>query len=253
MHRITLRGLKELDFRRQEAYNTLRSNLEFCGKKNKVIEITSCAPDEGKSTVAVYLAKSIADNGKKVMLLDADLRKSALVEKYQGGGGKSGLSNFLSGQMPFEDIYFETDIPNLYITFAGPIPPNPSELLGSPYFQGAVDTLRRTFDYVIIDTPPLENVIDAAVIASCCDGYILVVEDNRISYRFAQQVKEQLDRTGCRNLGCVLNKVNMSGKGYNGRFYRKYGKYSYDGGYYGRTRGKAYPDNAMDRKADEPG
>ena len=126
----------------------------------------------------------------------------------------------------------KTNVSNLYVTFSGPVPPNPSELLGGERFLAILTALRSSFDYVIIDTPPLGSVIDAAVAAKSCDGTVLVVENNAVSYRFVQSVKEQLDKAGSRILGVVLNKVDMDGRGYYGHYGRYYGKYY--GKYYGR-------------------
>ena len=155
----------EMDFRTKEAYKTLRANLGFSGEDVKVIAVTSCTPNEGKTSISMNLAKAVAESGKRVILIDADLRKSVLVGRYKTGVVKYGLSHFLSGQKNFEGVYCKTNIPNLYIAFSGPVPPNPTELLGGKYFTAMVKSLRSIFDYVIIDTPPLGSVIDSAVIA----------------------------------------------------------------------------------------
>ena len=176
----------EMDFRTAEAYKTLRANLEFSGEDVKVIAVTSCTPNEGKSSVSMNLAKAIAESGKRVILIDADLRKSVLVGRYKTGAVKYGLSHFLSGQKNFQDVYCTTNIKNLYVAFSGPVPPNPSELLGGKYFTAMVKSLRSIFDYVIIDTPPLGSVIDSAVISKQCDGSVIVIASNEISYKFAQ-------------------------------------------------------------------
>ena len=104
----------EMDFRTKEAYKTLRANLEFSGEDVKVIAVTSCTPNEGKSSISMNLAKAVAESGKRVILIDADLRKSVLVGRYKTGVVKYGLSHFLSGQKNFEDVYCKTNIPNLY-------------------------------------------------------------------------------------------------------------------------------------------
>ncbi len=123
-----------------------------------------------------------------------------------------------------------TDIQNLYIVYSGPFPPNPAELLGGKQFKGMLQALRKVYDYVIIDTPPLGSVIDGAIVAGSCDGPILVIESGVISYRFAQNVKDQLERSNCPVLGAVLNKVDMQKSGY-GKYYGKYyGNYGETGG-----------------------
>ena len=157
---VVLKDETEMDFRTKEAYKTLRANLEFAGDDVKVIAVTSCTPNEGKSSTSMNLAKAIAESGKKVILIDADLRKSVLVGRYKTGAVKYGLTHYLSGQKTFNEVYCNTNIKNLYIAFSGPVPPNPSELLGGKYFGSMVKSLRSVFDYVIIDTPPLGSVIE---------------------------------------------------------------------------------------------
>lgn len=223
---VVLKEDHEMDFRTREAYKTLRANLEFAGDDIKVIAVTSCTPNEGKSSISMNLAKAIAESGKKVILIDADLRKSVLVGRYKTGAVKYGLTHYLSGQKTFNEVYCNTNIKNLYVAFSGPVPPNPSELLGGKYFASMVKSLRSIFDYVIIDTPPLGSVIDSAIVAKQCDGSVIVIASNEISYKFAQKVKEQLEVAECRILGCVLNKVNLTRKGYYGKYYgRYYGRY----------------------------
>lgn len=227
---------EEMDFRSREAFKTLRTNIEFSGASVKVICLTSCTPNEGKSSVSFELAKSFAVNGKKVLLIDADLRKSVMRKRHKRGKVRQGLSNYLVGKATLEDSLCETDVKNFYMIFSGPIPPNPSELLGNSRFAELVERAREEYDIVVIDTPPLGSVIDTAVVSKVCDGVAFVIESGAISYHFARKVKEQLEVTGCRILGCILNKVNMTGKGYYGKYYGKYyGRYY--GKYYGRYYG----------------
>lgn len=223
MQNVTLKFERDGDYRMNEAFKTLRTNIKFCGNDIKVIAITSCIPNEGKTSIAMEMARSFAEEGIKTMLIDADMRKSVLVGRYKTGAVKMGLTHSLIGQENFLDVICRSNIPNLYITFAGPVPPNPSELLGSEKFSAILKALKATFDYVIVDTPPLGSVIDAAVVAGKCDGTVLVVESNTVSYRFARSVKKQLDKAGSKILGVVLNKVDMNSKGYYGQKY--YGKY----------------------------
>lgn len=217
--------LKEsnLDFRSKEAFKIFRTNVEFSGNDIKVIGITSCTPGEGKSSCSFELAKSYAENGQKVLLVDADLRKSVMRQRHKKGCVRTGLSNYLVGKEILEESICDTDIKNLFLVFAGPIPPNPSELLGSEQFEKMIKISRREFDVIIIDTPPLGSVIDTAVISKVCDGMVIVIESGMISYRFVKKVKEQLSVTGCRILGCVLNKVDFNEKSYYGKYYGKYG------------------------------
>lgn len=227
MQQIELKK-EELGYQSQEAYKTLRSNIEFSGSDIKVFAVTSCAPNEGKSSIAYELACSFAESGKAVLLIDADLRKSVMGRRHQKGKVRLGLVHYLAGKCTLEETYCETDIENLFMIFAGPVPPNPSELLGSANFDHMLSEVREQFDMVIIDTPPLGSVIDGAIAAKNCDGVVLVIAKGETSYRFALKVKEQLQRAGCHILGCVLNKVDMS----------KSAKYSYYGKYYGKYYGE---------------
>lgn len=225
MQNVKLQFNVNSDYRMKEAFKTLRSNIEFCGEEVKVIAVTSCTPNEGKSSVAMEMARAFAEAGNKTMLIDADMRKSVLVGRYKTGNVKMGLTHCLIGKVNYPDVMCQTNIPNLYVTFSGPVPPNPSELLGGERFASVIRMLKGSFDYVIVDTPPLGSVIDAAIVARNCDGTVMVIESNAISYKFAQKVKEQLGKTGNRILGVVLNKVDMDRKGYYGHYGKYYGKY----------------------------
>lgn len=209
-----------------EAYKSLRTNVQFCGEDKKVIVLTSCTPDEGKSTVSLHLAESLAEAGKRTLLVDADLRKSVMLGSFEVEGEVKGLAHCLSGQSSLAEVIQQTDKENLEVIFAGTVPPNPAELLGDKTFQRMIEECRLDYDYVIIDSSPLGAVIDSAVIARECDGAIIVIESEAISYRFVQEVKEQLEKSGCPILGAVLNKVDMHRQGYYGKHYGKYyGKY----------------------------
>ncbi len=231
MQRVNLTFSFEDDYRVSEAFKSLRSNIEFCGSDIKTVAVTSCTPNEGKSSCAMEMAKAFAKAGNKTLLLDCDLRKSVLVGRYKTGGVRKGLTHALIGKAPMAEVVYSTNVSNLFLIFSGPVPPNPSELLGGEEFSALLQKLRGVFDYIILDAPPLGSVIDAAVVGTKCDGTVLVIESNAISYRFAQTVKDQLDKAGCRILGVVLNKVDMSGKGTYGGYGRYYGKYY--GKYYG--------------------
>lgn len=249
----------------EEAYKSLRTNLMFCGKEKKVIDITSCMEDEGKSTVAHLLAISLAQSGKRVILVDADMRKSVLTGSVhvQGRHKLGGLSLYLSGQAYVNDIICETNIPGFYMIFTGPFPPNPAELLLSERFDLMIAALKKNFDYVILDTPPLGIVTDSAIVADKCDGSILVIEAGAIGYQFAQDVVAQLEKADCPILGTVLNKVDPrhNGSYYGGKYYRKYygkyyGKYGKYGGYgygqygYGASNTKKAREAERERKAE---
>lgn len=207
------------DFRTNEAYKTLRTNLVFCGDDIKVIAVTSCMPNDGKSTISRNTAVTLAEAGKRVLFIDADLRKSILTGKIIVDGELVGLSHLLSGQAGLGEVIYQSERKNLNAIFAGSYSPNPAELLGNRRFKQLIAKMRESFDYIIIDTPPLGSVIDAAIIATVCDGMVMVVRAGKISYKFARNVKAQLEKTGCRIMGVVLNGVNEkeSGGDYNSR------------------------------------
>ena len=177
-----------LDYSANESYKSLRTNLLFCGEEKKVIAITSCTPNEGKSTVSLNLGRTEVDQEIK------------------------GLSHLLSHQETIENVIYATNIPRFNIIYAGTVPPNPAELLGAEYFKRVLAAVKKVYDYIIIDTPPLGSVIDSAVIADECDGSIIVMESGAISYRFAQEVKEQLEKCDCPILGVIK---------YYGKYYGK--------------------------------
>lgn len=218
--KVIMTDVRKKDYFYEEAIKTLRTNIQFTGKNIKTIMFTSCLPNEGKSDVAFQLAQEIGNMGKKVLLIDADIRRSVYVNRYKVKEKVKGLSQYLSGQLAKEFLIYQTNFLNVDIIFSGPIAPNPSELLEEASFSDLLKELRNVYDYIILDTPPLGSVTDAAIVAKECDGAILVIESERVSYKLAQKVQEQLEKTGCKILGAVLNKVNIEKDKY-------YGKYSY--------------------------
>lgn len=223
MQEVVLKNIYK-DYRSSEAYKTLRTNIEFSGAENRAIVLTSSTPDEGKSTVSLGLAMALCESGKKVLFIDADLRKSVLVGRHRVTEELKGLSHYLSGQAEMTEIVCKTQEPNLFVVFAGVVPPNPSELLGQERFETLLKRSKDAYDYIIIDAPPLGSVIDAAVIARVCDASVLVVAANTVSYKFVRTVKDQLEKTGCPILGVVLNKVDMKKNKYYGKYYGNYGE-----------------------------
>ena len=232
MNRILLIEFEDLKYGRREAINSLKTNVKFAGNDIKVVTFTSCNPNEGKSTTCFDLAKAFADAGTKTLLIDADMRKTVMLQRYriENQGEKiGGLTHYLSGQADIEHIVNSTNVPNLYMTLAGPMSPNPAELLSGNRMGEFIKACRNIFEMVIIDTPPLGAVIDAAIIAPKCDGVVLVTEANETSAKMAIGVKKQLEMADCKILGCVLNKVPSSGNSYRYK-YRYYGEYKADDG-----------------------
>ena len=238
---------KNLNYSVREAFKTLKTNFLFCGPEYKTVLITSCVKNEGKSTISIELSKSLALSDKKVLLIDADLRKSVFPTKYTTNSGEIvGLSEYLSGQANYERILYATQNKNLDIIFAGAVPPNPVELLGSSLFEELIKKSREEYDYVIVDAAPWGAVIDASVISKFCDGAILVITANYIAQRFAKDVKEQIEKSGCKVLGAVLNRIPLKNGSYYSRYYKRYyGRYKKYGkndnyGYYGKYGNTGY-------------
>lgn len=235
MNKLYLTEQEDLTNQEKEVYRTLRTNIEFTGVENQVIAVTSCMPDDGKTMVSFQIATAFAEEGKKTLYMDADLRKSVFMKRYNIGGNPKGLSHYLSGQIALDEIIYETNKENLYAVPVGRFPSNPTELFSKERFPYMLDQLKKKFDYVIIDTPPLGSVIDAAVIAKKCDASMLVVASDRTSRTFVRNVIQQLKAANSNFLGVVLNKVDVKRSSYYGRRYGGYygGKYRSYGSYYG--------------------
>lgn len=215
------------DFLMLEGIKTLRSNLMFSGVDKRLIGITSSNAGEGKSTVSFQLAASFAQLNKRVLLLDVDLRKSAAAHRYGFHKTDMGVSHYLSGMAPLEEICYETNIPGLFLAPAGKLVPNALELLASQRFRDLLPVLRKNFDYVIVDTPPLGQVIDCAVIAAELDGVVMLIDATRNSAKAEKRVRDQIEQAGGKVLGVVLNRVDFTDKfGYYGK--KRYGKYAYE-------------------------
>lgn len=211
----------------KEIFRTLRSNIEFTGIENRVIMITSCRPGDGKSTVTYQLAAAFAESEKECIIVDADMRKSMLVKRIGITDVSAGLSDYLSGQKGTEDCIYKTELDHLSIIPSGVFPPNPTELLSHERFAVLLDDLKQRFDYIFLDTPPLGNVIDAAVIARNCNGSILIVPSDHYSRAEVCAVKEQLYAANPNILGVVLNRFDTKKNGYGqnqyyGKYYSKY-------------------------------
>jgi capsular exopolysaccharide synthesis family protein len=211
----------------EEAIRTLRTNIQFCNTDRtiKTICLTSCIPNEGKSVTTLNLAISMAGAGKKVLHIDADMRKP---RQYKDVKIKfnAGLSNYLSGMAECDDIISETNIENLHFVLCGPKPPNPAELLGTARFVELLDTMKEKYDYIIIDTPPLGSMIDAAIIASRADGTILLIAYKTVDYKKEKKVKEQLEKANANIIGVVLNKVPRKANSdyYYYKYYKNYSR-----------------------------
>lgn len=208
-----------------EAYKTLRTNIQFCGTDVKVIAFTSCEAHEGKTSVCTELARSFAANGQKILLIDTDMRKSVMARRYANVNNAVGLSNYLSGLSTVEEVKYPTES-GYDVIFSGPFPPNPAELLGSNAFRKLIEE-KSKYDYIFVDTAPLGMVIDGAVVATCCDSAVIVVSIDTVDYRDVNGVKDQIAKSGCRILGVVLNHTSAKSEK---KYKKAYGKYAK--GYY---------------------
>lgn len=212
-----------------EQFNTIRTNIQFSSidKQLKSILFTSSAPSEGKSTVSNNVAVSWAKQEEKVVLIDADLRRPTIHKTFDINN-QNGISNYLLGNTNLEEIIKKTMVPNLYVIPSGPIPPNPSELLGSKRVEKLFLELQDQFDLLIFDAPPVNSVTDAQVLASKVDGVVLVVPQGLAEKSGVIHAKNALNMVHANILGAIMNRVSQE------KMESYYGtKY---GGYYGVTK-----------------
>ena len=228
-HRELLRVDDNAPFQFTEAYKSLRTNIEFLSSATecKSILITSSVPEEGKSNVAVNLAMTMASAGKKVILVDADLRKGTLSRHLHVSKSRShsGVTSMLTGNADWKDVLIPMPEPNLILVPAGPNPPNPAEMLASPKMKAFMDMLVKYADCVIIDTPPVSVVTDAAVLSQYVDGVLLVVRPAVTTIQGAQLSKKNLESVNARVLGVVINGYDTKKSSRKDGYYYSY---SYD-------------------------
>ena len=228
METVIINQIKKQSYTMKESLRALKTSISFSGKGIKSILFTSSVPNEGKSTVVMDLARSMADSKKAVLIVDTDMRKSVLVGRLraqvESGGTIYGLSHYLSGQVSLDNIVYATTIPRVFIIFAGHEVPNPTELLESKEFAELIKFGEENFDYVLVDTPPTGAAIDAAVVGKNVDGAVVVAAQNATSSRAIINTKRTLEDSGVRILGAVLNKVKFEGSRYGGY----YGHYGHD-------------------------
>jgi receptor protein-tyrosine kinase len=222
-----------------EAYKALRTNLLFSSvdREVKTIVITSAVANEGKSRTAANLAIVLAQAGHRTLLVDADFRRPSQ-HRIFGRVRNVGLSNLFVQDVSDSSLFvLDEEVKDLVVLGSGPTPPNPSELLGSGQMKALLARFRKAFDYVVMDTPPVNAVTDASVLAASTDAVILVVETNKATYTAVQHAKQALERVGGKVLGSVMNKMKAAGGGY---YYYDYG-YGY-GARNGAPNGKVHPE-----------
>ena len=238
----------ELSFAAAEAYKLLRTNLLFAlpEQECRIIGVTSSIRGEGKSTTSVNLAYTLAQTGKRVLLIDGDMRLPTIAQKLEMST-TPGLSNLLAGLSVERNClrkssYFD----NWYILPAGDIPPNPSELLGSERMHALLDRYKDVFDYILLDLPPVNIVVDALVITKWTDGVIVVVRENYTDRRALDSCMYQVEKLGAKMLGFVMTDANAGGSAYKnygkyGKYGKRYGGYDYGYGYGYESSGKDNP------------
>jgi protein-tyrosine kinase len=204
-----------------EQYRTIRTNIQFSSidESIRTLLVTSSGPEEGKSTTVANLAVVFAQQGKKVLLIDADLRKPTVHYTFQLDN-TTGLTNVLTKQTSLQMAAVSTLVDNLFVLPSGPIPPNPAELLGSKAMEEMLDATLKLYDIVIFDTPPVLAVTDAQILANRCDGTILVVGSGKTQIEPAMKSKELLLSSKGKLLGVVLNRKNAK----DSQYYYYYGR-----------------------------
>ncbi|HJF19094.1 MAG TPA: CpsD/CapB family tyrosine-protein kinase [Enterococcus columbae] len=195
-----------------EQYRTIRTNLQFAvsgDEKLRSIVVVSSGPGEGKSTSAANLAVVFAQAGKRVLLVDADMRKPT-VHKTFGLSNEAGLSTLISGQAPVQELVATTEIDRLSVLVSGPTPPNPAELLNSRRMNQIIEEMYHYFDLVIFDLPPVLTVADGLIMAAKTDGTVLVVREDKTSKEGAIEAKRRLQGAKARILGAIYNGASQS-------------------------------------------
>lgn len=230
----------------REAYKTLRTNTMFSLAETegcKVILVTSSLQSEGKSINTLNLAISFAEAENRVLLIDCDLRRPKLARLLRKSS-PVGLSNLLLNPSLVEKAILPSDINGLDVILAGDIPPNPSELLGSARMGSLLDKLKEHYDYILLDTPPVNMVTDAVVLGSKSDGVLFVVRTNQSERDSVMRAVEQLEYAKIKILGFVMSDAAIGQSNYGYRKYGRYKKYGYYGGY-------GYGNHIQDPDADE--
>jgi capsular exopolysaccharide synthesis family protein len=209
-----------------DAVASVRTHILFSMpyERSKRIMLTSSIPDEGKSTVAVLLALSLTGLGRKILLIDADLRKPFL-HRYLRLENKKGLSDYLVGTASLRDVVCSVSGSDLKVILGGTPSPNPSELLSSERFRELLDEMSKNFDRVVIDVPPVLYIPDGLVVAKCVHSGILVCGSGMVDGKIAKTIKEKFESIGHALIGVVINRANYEQEGYRYRYYHRYKKY----------------------------
>ncbi len=221
---------KDTDFNTLETYKQIRTNIMFSLPKKeqgKIICVTSSAPSEGKTTTCINLAITFAQMGAKVAIVDCDLRK-ARIHRYLEKERGEGVSNILCGFADIDKALLKNVRENLDILTAGEIPVNPAELLETSEFEKLLDELKKNYEYIFIDTPPVTVVTDAVIITKLCDGIVIVIRADHTTFDMLDETAETLEKSGKQILGAIMLGGESKVKKYG---YYKKGKYGYKYGY----------------------
>ncbi len=216
----------ETPFQAKEAYKALRTNVMFSlpGSDCKCVGVTSSVPSEGKSTTAINLSISLAQIGKRVLLVDADMRIPSVAGRMKIKG-TPGLSDFLVGEAKVEDCVRPVEEYGIHIMPAGSIPPDPTGLLEAKELEHLFNALRKIYDFVIVDLPPVNSVPDAVILARYIDGYLLAVREKVTKHKEVAEALRRLHMANANIVGFVTNCGANSKEKYGGRYHRGYHRY----------------------------
>lgn len=245
MKKLRFSAFPPLSYAGSEAINTLCTNLTFSGNGIKKIMISSCHASEGKTTITMNVLRTMAKLGKRVVLVDCDLRRSTIVKhfgvEFESAGEVYGTTHLLAGMATEEDALYETDIPGAYIVPVIKTVRNSLSLLNSDRMKQLLDWLAEYFDYVLVDAPPIGALIDAAQIARYCDGTLLVVNYNAVTKKELADAKTQIEQSGCPILGTVINQAAFDSYLNRKYYYKSYYYNYYYYGYYNSGSGSHRP------------
>ena len=235
MKTLSIKRFPELGYAGTEAINTLCTNLTFTGTKYKKIMVTSVMSAEGKTFLAMQILRTLSELGKRVVLVDADLRRSTIDATFRlvyQDKDKLGISHYLAKKCELEDVIYTTDMRRAFYVPVGYAVNNSLALLNSPRFSMLLDQISPNVDYIIVDAPPVGMIVDALEIAKSCDGALITTSYNQVRRRDLLDSRQQIEKTGCDVLGVAINNVppkvynskNYQGRGYYKGYYSHYEK-----------------------------
>ena len=222
----------EMPFAFVESYKSLRTNLKFISKTNNAncFVVTSSIPEEGKSNVVINLAATLGNSENKVLVIDCDLRKPAINKYLKFSRNHKGLTNIIAGEISLEEAIDNVPDLNIDVLLSGTIPPNPSEILASNDMKELIDYVKKQYDYILIDTPPVSVVTDAAILGTVADGAVLVIKSKFASSDIVRKAIKSLDTVGVKIFGVIVSQFNPK------KSNRSKSSYSYSYNYYGEDK-----------------